>query len=642
MLEMDIGPIWEDVVPPQSGLLASINWKRVGMGVATGGLSEVARGVQGEESIYDPLLEGAGLGIDRVEGPPPSPDTYFKQGESQASDIYKRALAEADRAGNYAHPSGIRDPNQLSAPQVTASTIESPEHGITHDAGPVERVHAGQVLDPGETRLGDLGPVERIGSFGELNSRDVGPVGVKHATVNPAAEGLLTEAAMGKGPSQAAEQLKYAADLAAKKRFSLASGARGAERAGARIAAMQQTGEDLASLGQASAAARAGEMATARGQLADFAQRSAALEQQANSLQAEIDKAVAQGNQAQANALKVRQTELEAERQKINAAMENERTMDVARLATGLSEAGKNRSVAVGEGNAGRTLSGDIFSAGAQNTRSENFAKRADETDEQYFQRLQRTREANANAENRIAEGNADRTYTAGRDTANLTLDAQKSRDQSELEAERVRQAGLHGALNVAGNATGQTIGIGETKYNAASGNYNAAKAREAAQKGARTQAVLTGVGMAMGGPAGAKAANVVGGGLAPGPTDRYGASGVTQNFEEGLNDVGAPLQYPDNTPLGPDEVYGPEGGVSSNDDHPYGPQGYALAHGGIVTGPEQHLIGEAGPEMVVPLSTGSDVDRMRLSHALRRTRGADPDVAGRLAAALRGGRRAA
>lgn len=530
-------------------------WKRLGVGIATGGLSEGVRAATGAESIYDPILEGAGMGIDHA-GKAPNPDDYLGAGASQAKDNYLRALQVRDQAqGITARP--IADPERIRAGLVNASRVEPVEHGETHDAGPVERVTAREVLDPGATRVGNLAPVERLGSFGELNAERVGPIGLQRSTVDANAGRLLTAAAEGSAPSQAAEQLKYALDQATKKRLSIAAGARGSERAGARREAMLMVGEDAASSGQQAAAARAGEMATARGQLAEHAQRTAALDAEQNRVQADLDRAIAQGNQTAANALRVRQTELEAERQKVNADAENRRTEYEASLRTGLEEAGKNRGVSVAEGNAARGLQAQEFGAGAANARAESLARRQDETDQQYLTRLLQARTANANFEQGAATGNADRTLTADTTNVGNTIRVGEFNSGQDLDVQKTRLLGAEASENLAQGSTKQTIELDKARYNAAANKHAEDVAREREQRQGRQKLAGQVFGAAIGGPAGAQIGGQVAGGGAlnlppsgPGSIaagqeagDAFAGAGPDYDF---INDVAQPLDYSD------------------------------------------------------------------------------------------------
>lgn len=439
-------------------------------------------------------------------GAAPNPDNYFTGSRGQIDTLYGLGIG----AAGYTHPSEVTTPGQIVAPVVAPTTVERPDHITASPAAAVRGVTSRDVLDPGETRIGPLAPVERIGSFGELNSRDVGPIAVGRAAIDPEAISLQRAAAEGKAPSEAEALMRLNADKIAQKQFSLAAGARGAERGGARREAMLAVGQQGADLGNQIGAMRAKEMETARSSFAQTSVAAAQLEQQINALQAQIDQAIAQGNQREANALQVQQSQLEAKRQELNQGAENQRTMDEATLRAKLSEGGKERSAAIGAGNAARALGAGEFTAGAENVSALDLVRRQDETEQQYQARLARAREFNAGAENAIGVGNADRAFQGQRDTANLTLEAQRAKDEAAFREQQLRLGGI----GAASSATGQKIGIEGLKYDAAAREHAAAVARAEAARAAGAQAIYTGAGYALGGPAGGQ----IGASMAPKP----------------------------------------------------------------------------------------------------------------------------
>lgn len=476
-----------------------VPWSRVIKGVATGGLSEVYNAATGAPSIYDPVLNAAGLGIPPAPGKAPDPTAAFGPGSEQAKALYEQAMREA----GYTAPTHVTTPNQITPTLVSPERVEGLPSGITHQGAPIERIYASQVLAGPDVSVGNVNPVERIQSTGELRGTTTPGTTVGRSTINPEAQRLLYEAATGQGESAALAQQRAGMDAIAQKVMSIAHGARGAERAGARRDARLQLGQQGADLVNQQAALRAQEMAQNRGAFAQHATQIAQLEQEQNSLQAQIDAARRAGDTARADQLTVRQHELEQQRQSLNAAAENTREMDLAqlRVSTGLANRGQN--IAVGTTNAGNALNAAGINAGAFNAQQESLARRQDETEEQWLNRLQQTRIVNA-ANNLAGQTtNAGNALNAATQNVHFGLTAQQLQDQQAAEQQRLRLQ----AMGLAGAATGQTLGAEGAIFGAQSDAYRQALAAHEAAKNARLQAGLTAAGYAFGGPAGGAAA---------------------------------------------------------------------------------------------------------------------------------------
>ena len=423
--------------------------------------------------LEDAAFNAIGMTVDEA-GPPPNPDDYFDTAEGTAAENYQRAKDLWDRSAAFKTTGDIRDVS------VTPQVTDAPEFRGAHDPGEIERAYSERVARPEDVVLGELNRVERVGGVDLGIADQAARERVGRAQVDPMSGQLLRDAAMGNAPSEAEALGRGMLDKTAQLQLGTAARARGPERAGSNREAMLAIGQQGADAANQFAAMRAKEMADARGQFAQHSQQSAALEQEANSLEAQINAQLAAGNRDAANAMRIRQGELRQQAQALNAQAENDRTMQEAELRTGISRGNIDAATTVALNNAQGANNANLANAAASNVRGENLARRQDETDQQYLARLQAWREAGA-----------DRNLQGQTTNAGFTRDQDKFNINTQIQEEQTRQQGQ----GIAGN---QTQGAGDAQTNIAGAKlkadterYKADKNTENQQKDARTQTKL-------------------------------------------------------------------------------------------------------------------------------------------------------
>lgn len=424
---------------------------------------------------------------DAGPGPDPFDPRYYGPAETRIADTYGRSTDIYRNAGEF-RSTPLEKPGTITPGTITPTKVDAPEFRGAHDAGPVERYSGTRVDRPEDVVIGPLAATERVQGVDLRASKDVGPVSVGRAAPNAAVRSLLTDAAYGKTPSKAELQMYSGIDRVGKQIIGGALAARGADRVGLKREALLKTGDLGAEAVGKAAELRAGEMATARGQLSDFEQQATALEQQANNLQAEIDKAIAQGNQAQANALTIEQGRLRQQAQALNAQATNARTMDEAQLRATTARGNIDAATGVAVGNAARTDAAAAFGAGAANTRAESLARRADETDQQYLARLQAFREAYASRDMAAQGANVSNRLTADTTNAANVLKYGESEAQRQQQDQQLRQTGQIGAVSVQNAGTGNLVDIGSARLGANRSEKEAERERNAREARARLQ----------------------------------------------------------------------------------------------------------------------------------------------------------
>lgn len=496
---------WERIEAPEASALAAIDWGRIGLGVATGGASEGVRALTGKSSIYDPVLDAVGLGIPKV-GPEPNAGDYYGGVEASNAENLRRAYEMADQKQ-------IREPDAIMAERISGHQTSGPMATDAHNAGGVERAQVERVAAPGQVVspwLPDAAKVAaaKAGPAAHAEGGYIGPAALQSGThvgqtdTNSTASDLLTQAALGTAPSKAEALLNAGLDKTAKKQLSMAAGAKGSERRGARRAAMLAIGDQGADAAQQLAALRADEMERGRGALSQMEQHKETLKQGVLSLQAQIDSAAARGDADAVNRLKAQQAEMTARASEVNAGADNTRSeADTQRQqradeinaaaadANAQAKAGYNfkaqegnvdREMRAADANAGRTTAASMADAAAANARAESLARRRDETDQQYATRVQAWQEANAARDMDTQKTNAANAQTVA--AANVA-----ARQAADVGNATVKSNALGGARQ----ATGQETDIENMKFSAATAKYQAEKAAAAAAKNARLQTGL-------------------------------------------------------------------------------------------------------------------------------------------------------
>lgn len=443
-------------------------------------------------------IPGVGLGLDALGIDYGNPSAHLKGFDDISSDLgagkaYDEAagnvaaasrLAEADRlrALNFSGGREIRDVDPYSLQPVGYNDASAPTQGTAYDAGVVSSYRASNIDAPEGVGLGPMADVQRVQErqIGAPERADV--VNVQRTELDTSQSDQMRgrqernldalEAAT-TGPSAAAQRLDAALAKVAQQQMGAASAARGSERAGARREAMLNIGEQGFEAAKEGAAleleerarareALAGALGNTRGQDIDQAGQAAQLTQQANLLQAEIQKALAEGNAERAQQLKIQQSSLLARADEINAGALNDRATTAAELR-----------LRAAEGNAGRGLTRDVrqaeldteamrFGAEATNLRGERLADRRTDVESR-----------NLDRGITLATTNADRRADADARNSEQWLDMQKSLSDARLrrdvaEGDRLRgdfsarenaaAAGTSGALQGAG----QTVSIAQ------------------------------------------------------------------------------------------------------------------------------------------------------------------------------------
>jgi hypothetical protein len=377
--------------------------KRIGEGVATGGASEVYRGVTGNDPLDDAkqlgtrALKGAGvIPPDQVQGGP-----IFAPTEQRASDVFGRAIANSDRFANGPAVTGIREPDQIHAAPVTAQGYVAPEVSAQTmgtrptigtrptdatfvGASPVERYQAALInapkdvsFNPGDVTVGadKLGPAAQTGaSAGQVDSGTAALEGDRARALQIGAAQDIRNS-----PGAAAAQFKAAMAGIEAAQLGAAGQARGAERAGARREAIIAMGQQGGQAAQAAAAESAREETAKRvaaagvlGQVRSGDVSTAGFRQQAADLQAQLTAAIAQGNTAAVNQIKQKQADLDLAARTTTAG----NTLEAGKTAADVAAGNVARGMQGQEFNAGATTAAAAANAAAGNTRAEQEAAR--------------------------------------------------------------------------------------------------------------------------------------------------------------------------------------------------------------------------------------------------------------------------
>ncbi|HEU4369635.1 MAG TPA: tail fiber domain-containing protein [Methylomirabilota bacterium] len=406
----------------------------------------------------------------------------FAAPKASAAEAYGAAAEDRARALNWGGSDPIRESRDVRVDDLGYHDVSAPREGEATKLGDVERYQAGQIASPedvtvdGEVeRIGaaDIGPGERVGRVGVGRSVIDTTKGDEIRGMQEGALADLADRAAGRKPLAAAERFGAAMAEIGEQAHGLAGQARGDERAGARLQALQMIGSQGFKAAKESAAAAAEERAGAERALvgalsdvrgADVAQatRAAEMEQAANNLQAEIDRAIAQGNQAEANRLSIRQAELRQGAAEFNASAGNRRT----EFATGVREGNVGRRLTRDTNQANLDSEASRFGAAAANLRGENWAGRADDMTTRNIDRETNVRVGNADRRTDIDRSGAQLRLTADQGNADrrLTRDTAESGRQTRDFGEREGAAGASTGRQIAGagqqtNVAGEVVG---------------------------------------------------------------------------------------------------------------------------------------------------------------------------------------
>lgn len=401
----------------------------------------------------------------------------FNEQIDQSAFTYGEALdksARAYQAGNIRdvdaiQTSEIRDPNLGAIERWGASGPAAVERYNAASIDPSQQISAENISETtvAPAAIADAAAVQRAQfDRGMANS-------VRGDQLQDIA--MLRAGAQGQGPSAALNDYAVAMDAIAQEQLGLAGQARGADRASARHEAMLQIGRQGVVAARQAAATRAQEqqnyLAALQGATqgvrtadVDVATRASQLEQEANSLEAQLQTAVRTGNRDAINAINVRRSELDAQRKQVNAQL------------------GLQASMSNAERQSTENITGAQLrqSAAADNAKSQNISSL------DYAGRLDQAAGANAAAANQRQVDQAG--LTLQRDTVagaqslqaqTTTNDQRLARDKAADDAGRsafdsTTNAQL-GALNTANGATGAGTAAASGRTTATQAQYDLA-----------------------------------------------------------------------------------------------------------------------------------------------------------------------
>lgn len=467
-----------------------------------------------EGDAYDVLGGPLGSGLIRdatgnaqdIPGMPDYRNVNFDFGVKPAYDVPTQTINKnlsdlrSDRARieGWHGTSPIRDVKDVRPMDIPYEDVGYVAPGTAYTSGPVERYSASKISAARDVNAPGIQAIRQARAEGYDaatigDAERAGGVQVGRAVVDTGAANRLTgaetgnlaelsKAAEGRGPSAAGATLKQGLAESAQQALGAAAAARGSERAGARREALQAIGEGGFKEAQAAAALKAGEQQAARQQLTSaisqgrsqdiaLSTKIAEITQQADNLQAEIDKQISLGNASQANALKARQAELRQQAsefgasaknraEEVNAGATNLRDIELARQKLNADTTNASlenvRNIRQGELDTGATAAG-VTEA---NKRADTEAQRKTDVEQQNLERQTGVRVTDAN-----------RRGTVDINSANQNLQAQTTNNElgirrDTLESDRARgdfatQEGLLGGVRASsGTAAGQQIQV--------------------------------------------------------------------------------------------------------------------------------------------------------------------------------------
>lgn len=492
---------WDsDVVDVAGTFYDPLNLRKVGEQYVTDLAGEGGK-IPGEVGYGDISSD---LGVDPIYGPDGSlkrpgayddPDRWFKE-------LYGASQIDRDRALGWKGTDPIRDIDPMDVPVVQQRDVATPRDARAYDAGPVERYNAARIDMPDDVLLGSIGPVRQVTGRGFDNAvigdaSLAGPVSVGKAVIDSAASDAtarlqgknidaLKDIAEGRTPSVAKDRLDAALAEVGQQQLGAAAAARGSERGGARREAILAMGEKGFTAAKEGAAMESAERLAARNQLTGalsgmrdqdmlLATRAAELEQQANSLQAEIDRALQMGNAQMANELKSQQAQLVQQARAFKASAEN-RADEVNANALNQREIDwADRRLAVDRGNQEVRLRGAMAQAGLDTDASRFGADAANKRADDFAGRSTAVDVGNVDRATGVAVGNANRGVQVDATNAGNSMEAQKTlralrlqRDAAEAERARndfaTREQAVGGAAGRGQAAAGGAAGIGGAK----------------------------------------------------------------------------------------------------------------------------------------------------------------------------------
>jgi hypothetical protein len=393
--------------------------------------------------------------------------------------LFDAAMANYGRSLS---PTEIRDPNAISVAPITSRDVSA-----SGPAGVTSYTAAGPVTAP-VVNAPNLGAASQVDLPEHLSAQLANYTPVQRATLDadPQAEirGLqagalegLSELAAGRGPAADLERARLDAALArvSDEGFAAANASRGAGKGAARLQTALR-GVDAGA--QAAIAARGnalenqiaargqqvGALQGVRAQDIDFAGQAASLEQQANTLDAQIEAARQLGNAQEVNRLTSQQAGLRQQAREFNAQAVNQRQQVQGAMTLQAEEGNAGRALTSGLDAAGRTDKAAEFGAGAANTSSLDYGRRQDAA----------------------ATGNADRDVTAQTATGAQSLTAQTNTGAQQLEADRARSDASQGAFTATTQAQGTAGSTAAAGLGAQNDAINAQVAQKKAEDAAR------------------------------------------------------------------------------------------------------------------------------------------------------------
>lgn len=479
--------------------------------------------------VIGDAAEGAGLiAPDPRAGPSPA---IYDPTRTKAEDLYRMALADREAAmreaallGQFRAPD-IRDPYGIPAPtiapieRVTPGQLDAPPPLTAFDPGAAERYEAvltgtGRLIDPSQIFADEIGRAETARAPGITAAR-IGPEAMALR-----GEQLAAARALVGGPSAAALQYQSSLAQLARETLGAAAQARGAERAGARregLLGLAGAGIQGA-LGAAAEAARE-ELAKRQAQIQAFGGVRAAdievtteqarLEQQAASLEAQIQAEIAKGNMQAVNQLRQRQAELNLQARGMRA------DVDIGNV---------EREQAIRLANAAAQNEAARFGAAETNVRESERARQLTDvskfnietnlaTSKYNLDQARAAAEANASAENLAALKRAELAYQAANDARDATLRRDIAQGSQEIAAFTARTGAAAREREGARTAvtTAQSAAELDFKRQQEIAAQKEKKAKEEAERKKRlAKTVVTGGAYAAGKPGAAKVAETI------------------------------------------------------------------------------------------------------------------------------------
>lgn len=441
---------------------------REGMGYGDSGsyidpLTEMVPGRDTGERAWGAIGRSQGVHADQTGlGPGSSGGTGGAGGagdiasiDGDARTLFNAAMGGVNRSytpGTIRDPAPVRTPGLAPAGQVRAmgpaavqgydaaqiggiERVNAPSLGVTSEVLMPRHMDAAQAkaTDPGQVTI-DRGDSDQMRVAQQQNLTD------------------LQQEAAGQGAGAALAKAKLASAMADidHSAFSQASGARGAGRTGLQREAMLASGRNALGAALKGAELEQGQILGARQQLTealggvrgqdqDLAAEQARLTQQSNTVRAQLETAVSQGNAQEVNRLQMQLRDLEQQTRTVNANAINRR----AEVKAGME-------LEAATGNANRRLSADTTNVGATNTSRQFGANAANTADLDYVGRV-----------DNAATGNADRDQRTDIERARQEIQVQEGNASRGLQGDVARDNAGRGAFDSTTTARGSAISGG-------------------------------------------------------------------------------------------------------------------------------------------------------------------------------------